>query len=40
LSAKRLIPLAQVTYLRKAPAFANVDNISEKLEKHFGKIYE
>lgn len=23
----------------KAPAFANVDNIEEKLQKHYGKYY-
>ena len=40
LSAKRLIPLVQITYEKKAPAFAHVDDIIEKLQKHYGKIYE
>jgi len=31
MSAKRLIPMVQITYERKAPAFAHIDNISEKL---------
>lgn len=40
LSAKRLIPLVQISYKAKAPAFANIDNITEKLQKHYGRIYE
>ena len=31
LSKKRLIPFAQITYENKAPAFANIDKITEKL---------
>ena len=30
----------QISFESKAPAFANVDNIKEKMEKHFGRIYE
>ena len=40
LSAKRLIPYYQISYVKKAPAFANVDNLPDKLKKHFGKIYD
>ena len=29
-----------MSFDRKAPAFANIDNVKEKLEKHYGKIYE
>lgn len=40
LSKKRLIPFMQINYTDKAPAFANIDNIKEKFEKHFGRIYD
>ena len=40
LSKKRLIPFLQISFEQKAPAFANIDNIKEKLEKHYGRIYE
>mmetsp|Transcript_3914 Transcript_3914/g.2639 ORF Transcript_3914/g.2639 Transcript_3914/m.2639 type:complete len:106 (-) Transcript_3914:1009-1326(-) len=39
LSCKRLIPLVQISYDKKAPAFANIDNIEDKLTKHYGKMY-
>ena len=39
LSPKRLIPFLTVTYETKAPSFANIDNIEEKLQKQFGRIY-
>jgi hypothetical protein len=32
--------LLQIQYESKAPAFANIDNIKEKFEKHFGRIEE
>lgn len=34
------MPFMQISYQQKAPAFANIDNVKEKLEKHFGRIYE
>lgn len=37
-SKKSLRPLMQISYEQKAPAFANIDNIQEKFEKHFGRI--
>jgi hypothetical protein len=40
LSKKRLIPYLQISYEKKVPAFALSDNIKEKLEKHYGRIYE
>lgn len=40
LSKKRLIPFLQISFEQKAPAFANIDNIKEKLEKHYGRVYE
>ena len=39
LSAKRLIPCVEVTFARKAPAAAKVDDVVEKLRKHYGTIY-
>jgi hypothetical protein len=30
----------QISFESKAPAFANIDNIKEKLESHYGRIYE
>lgn len=30
----------QISYQQKAPAFANIDNIKEKFEKHYGRIFE
>jgi len=35
-----MIPFIQISYLKKAPAFANIDNIEEKFQKHFGRFYE
>ena len=40
LSKKRLVPFLQISFDQKAPAFANIDNIKEKLEKHYGRIFE
>ncbi len=40
LSKKRLIPYVITKYENKAPAFANIDNLDEKLQKHYGKVYE
>ena len=40
LSSKRLFPFIKIQYEKKAPAFANVDNLNEKLQKHYGKIFE
>lgn len=41
LSAKKLIPLVEIKYNRKAPAFAAIDNLEEMFKKHFGadRIY-
>ena len=39
LSPSFLVPYVQITYQKKAPSFASVDNIEEKLQTHFGKIY-
>lgn len=36
LSAKQLIPLVEIAYSKKAPAFAAVDNLEEIFKKHFG----
>jgi len=36
LSAKQLIPLVEIAYSKKAPAFAAVDNLEEIFNKHFG----
>jgi hypothetical protein len=30
----------QISYQEKAPAFANIDNIQEKFQNHFGRIHE
>jgi histone acetyltransferase 1 len=35
-----LIPFLQISFEQKAPAFANIDNIKEILEKHYGRVYE
>jgi hypothetical protein len=37
LSSKRLIPYVEITYSKKAPAFAAVDNLEEMFKKHFGE---
>ena len=29
----------QITYQQKAPAFANIDNLNEIFEKHYGRVY-
>jgi Histone acetyl transferase HAT1 N-terminus len=40
LSKKKLIPFLSISFADKAPAFANVDDIKGKFEKHYGRIYE
>ena len=39
LSPKFLVPLVRVTYEKKAPSFAAIDKIEEKLRDHYGTIY-
>lgn len=39
LSKKKLVPLIQYVYEKKAPPFANIDKLEEKFEKHYGKYY-
>jgi hypothetical protein len=41
LSSKRLVPLIEVSFQEKAPAFAaiDVDNLDEKLKEAFGTFY-
>lgn len=39
LSRKFMVPLVQISWQKKAPAFANIDNIEEKLRDHYGEIY-
>lgn len=39
LSSKRLIPLVQITYKKKAPIFAKIDDVEAMLRKHYGQIY-
>lgn len=39
LSSKRLIPYVEINWLSKAPVFTKIDNIIEKLTKHYGTIY-
>lgn len=39
LSQKFMVPLVKVSYTKKAPLFANIDNIEKKLEDHYGKLY-
>ena len=39
LSARRLIPFVNVTYEKKAPLFAKIDDIEEMIRKHYGTIY-
>jgi hypothetical protein len=29
-----------MTYDQKAPAFANIDNLEDKFQKHFGRLYK
>lgn len=38
-SPKYLVPLVQITYQKKAPAFISGDDIEGKLRDHYGKIY-
>jgi len=39
LSAKRLIPYVEITYEKKAPAFAKIDDPIAMLKKHYGTLY-
>ena len=39
LSSKYLKPLIQITYTKKAPAFANIDDIEAKFTNHYGQIW-
>ncbi len=39
LSSKRLVPFLRVTYSRKAPPFAKIDDIEQLLTKHYGTVY-
>ena len=39
LSSKRLIPFLRVSYAKKAPPFAKIDDIEQILTKHYGTIY-
>jgi hypothetical protein len=39
LSPKFLVPLVRISYDKKAPSFARVDDIEGKLRNHFGVIY-
>lgn len=40
LSKKRLMPFVMIKYESKAPAFANIDDLDEKLQKHYGRVYD
>lgn len=40
LSQRRLFPHLKISFAEKAPAFANIDDVKGKLEKHFGRIFE
>ena len=33
------MPLVQISYTKKAPSFAPIDDIEAKLKDHYGKIY-
>jgi hypothetical protein len=39
LSYKRWIPLVEITYEKKAPAFAAIDDLQQIFTKHFGSFY-
>ena len=39
LSAKQLIPCVKISYTKKAPPFAKIDDIEQLLRKHFGTLY-
>lgn len=39
LSPKFLIPLIRISYSKKAPSFAPIDDIEAKFKDHYGKIY-
>jgi histone acetyltransferase 1 len=39
LSPKFLVPLIQISYSKKAPMFAPIDDIEAKLRDHYGTIY-
>ena len=34
-----MIPFLKVTYAKKAPPFAKIDDIGQILTKHFGTVY-
>lgn len=33
------MPFLRLSYDKKAPAFANIDNIEEKIQKHYGTLF-
>ena len=39
LSRLFLVPLVKITWEKKAPTCANIDNIEDKLRTHYGKLY-
>lgn len=39
LSPKFLVPFIRISYSKKAPAFAPIDDIEAKFKDHYGKIY-
>jgi len=39
LSPKFMIPLVQISYSKKAPLFAPIDDIEAKLRNHYGAIF-
>lgn len=39
LSSKRLIPYLKITYAKKAPPFAKIDDIEQLFTKHYGTLY-
>ena len=39
LSPKFLVPLLRVSYEKKAPAFAPIDDVEQVLRDHYGKLY-
>jgi hypothetical protein len=39
LSSKRMIPFVEIHYLQKAPVFTKVDDVMDKLKKHYGTLY-
>ena len=39
LSARRLIPFVEITWISKAPTWTKIDDILGKLEKHYGTCF-